>query len=66
MEHERQERGQCPWCEGPISVATEAHRGSHGTMRITRCAKCHKLISVRLQGEPVRIIKKELIEGGAP
>lgn len=59
------EEKECPWCESSLSLEEGWHQGSHGKMWIIRCAKCHKLISVRLEGEPNQIIKKELVEGGA-
>ena len=59
------EEKECPWCESPLSLEESFQQGSHGKMRIVRCAKCHKLVSVRLEGEPQQIIKKELVEGGA-
>jgi len=59
------EEKECPWCESSLSLEESWHQGSHGKMWIIRCAKCHKLISVRLGGEPNQIIKKELVEGGA-
>jgi len=58
------EEKECPWCGSQLSLKGSWHQGSHGKMWITRCAKCHKLISVRLEGEPDRIIKQELLEGG--
>jgi len=56
-----EEKSRCPWCEEILSLVEEGHQGSHGMMRIRRCARCSKLISVRLEGEPDRIIRKELI-----
>ena len=52
---------QCPWCEG-LAIVESEYRGDHGLMKVIRCADCHKLISVRLKGEPDQIFKKELIE----
>jgi hypothetical protein len=60
-----EEEKQCPWCGNILSLVESKHKGSHGKMRILRCEKCQKLISVRLEGEPESIIKKELIEGGS-
>jgi len=60
-----EEETECPWCEELLSLEESKYQGSHGSMWVMRCAKCHKLISVRLEGEPDRIIKKELIEGGS-
>ncbi|MGA2463232.1 MAG: hypothetical protein ABSH06_02635 [Thermodesulfobacteriota bacterium] len=60
-----EEEKECPWCGELLSLAESNHQGSRGKMRIMRCGKCHKLISARLEGEPDRIIKKELIEGGS-
>lgn len=61
-----EEKSRCPWCEEILSLVEEKHQGSHGRMRVRRCAQCSKLISVRLQGEPEGIIRKELIGGGRP
>ena len=66
MVKEAEEKSQCPWCEELLSLLEDKHQGSHGKMRIMRCAHCHKLISVRFEGEPDSIIRKELIGGGRP
>lgn len=60
------EEKQCPWCEELLSLVESTHPGSHGKMRIMRCSQCDGLISARLEGEPDRIIKKELIAGECP
>jgi len=64
MSKDLEEKRQCPWCEELLSLVDEEHQGSHGKMKITRCAGCHKLIRVRSEGEPERIIRRELLEGG--
>ena len=64
MVEKMQEKSRCPWCEALLSLVEDKHQGSHGKMRIMRCAQCNKLILVRLEGEPDRILKKELIKGG--
>ena len=64
MTEERKQKDLCPWCEAELSLTDEEHLGSHGKMKINRCARCKKLISVRLAGERDRILKKELIIGG--
>lgn len=57
-------RVQCPWCDAELHTVEEKHQGSHGKMRVLRCSQCSKLISARLEGEPDRILRKELISGG--
>ena len=64
MVEKMQEKSRCPWCEELLSLVEDKHQGSHGKMRIMRCDQCNKLISVRLEGEPDRILKKGLIKGG--
>ena len=61
MEEER----ECPWCEEIYFLKESWYQGPNGKMKVMRCSKCEKLISVRLQGEPERIIKSELIKGGS-
>ena len=60
-----EEEKECPWCQGLLILEESRYQGTHGKMMITRCGKCHKLISARLEGEPDRIIKRDLIEGGS-
>jgi hypothetical protein len=61
MEEER----ECPWCEEIFSRKESWFQGPHGRMKVIRCSKCERLISVRLEREPERIIKSELFEGGS-
>jgi C4-type Zn-finger protein len=60
-----EEEKECPWCQESLILEESHYRGPHGKMKIMRCGKCHKLISTRLEGEPDRIIKRDLIEGGS-
>jgi C4-type Zn-finger protein len=62
---EEKKEKECPWCQGSLILEESHYRGPHGKMKILRCGKCFKLISARLEGEPDRIIKRELIEGGS-
>lgn len=55
---------KCPWCGQEAPRLESGYQGAYGKMRITRCSQCHKLISVRLEGEPDDIIKKGLFKGG--
>lgn len=55
---------QCPWCDNILKVEESSYSGPQGKMKILRCESCQQLISVRHEGEPMRIIKKELIQGG--
>jgi len=54
---------QCPWCGEPLSLVDEEYEGPHARMHMARCSRCNKLISARSEGEPERILRKELIEG---
>ena len=58
------DKKQCPRCEESLSLIEEEHQGSNGKMKILRCSRCAKISSARLAGEPDRILRKELIEGG--
>ena len=49
---------ECPWCDQELSLSEEEYQGPNGKMRIKRCAQCHSIISIRLEGEPDEIIKK--------
>lgn len=60
-----EEKKRCPWCQEEVSIEESLHQGSNGKMRLKRCSKCGKLVSARLEGEPDRILKKELITGDA-
>ncbi len=53
-----EEKVLCPWCNQEMTPVKSIHKGQYGDMRITRCASCNCLISVRLQGEPDEILMK--------
>jgi hypothetical protein len=59
------EEKECPWCQELLILEESHYQGPQGKMKIIRCGKCRKLILARLEGEPDKIIKKELIEGGS-
>jgi C4-type Zn-finger protein len=56
---------ECPWCGEPLVFEENYYQGPYSKIRVLRCSKCYKLISARMDGEPNKIIKKELIEGSS-
>ncbi len=62
---EKKKEKECPWCQESLLLEESHYKGPNGKMKILRCRRCSKLISARLEGEPDRIIRRELVEGGS-
>ena len=53
-----EEKFVCPWCGKETTTVRNIEQGASGKLRITKCAICKAMVSVRLDSEPDNIMMK--------